>query len=576
MIGIYCRISKHKEEGKDVSIAVQKKYGIEFAKSEGMEFRVFVDEGISGRNEKISERPEFALLLNAIKNKEITHVYCYDQSRIERNNTIWNMFVSLMLEHKCKYYPSGKFLDLDVPENKFITGVMSLANELYATVTGIKVKEAIAINAKNGKTHGLCAYGYKKGDDGKFAVVENEADVVKRIFQMSLDGLGTYTIAKRLNAEHIPTKFNQFSGNFRRKDRYTKQITTYKKENIIWRGNVVHDIITNPVYKGVRMWNGEQVPIPAILTEQHWQEVNDNLENNRKKVGKRDEYHYLLNGITFCADCKSEFRGKKRLKGKDSAYKCKGKSKHYIKCNSRGISIAKIETFIIYHLFLAKGLQDFLAGLPENTEKLDELKEKISKEKKELEYLRRAEEKAYKNLADPDFEEDEKIKESLKTTKRKIKEKENAIDILENRLIERSGQNRLKRVENILGQYHLDAGFDETRRLVHSIIKRITIKHEPNKRSGNFLVQIEYRGFDEQSIFITNWQALNWYCLSYFRSRAITKEDLKEDKELAKYLLKSAGKPTKLPKDFVGFAASDGSNYVDIIKINPTELINFD
>ena len=48
MVGIYCRISKHKEEGKDVSIAVQKKYGIEFAKSEGMEFRVFVDEGVSG------------------------------------------------------------------------------------------------------------------------------------------------------------------------------------------------------------------------------------------------------------------------------------------------------------------------------------------------------------------------------------------------------------------------------------------------------------------------------------------------------------------------------------------------
>ncbi|HNY52576.1 MAG TPA: recombinase zinc beta ribbon domain-containing protein, partial [Bacteroidales bacterium] len=373
-----------------------------------------------------------------------------------------------------------------------------------------------------------------------------------------------------------PTKFNQFSGNFRRKDRYTKQITTYKKENIIWRGNVVHDIITNPIYKGVRMWNGEQVPIPAILTEQYWQEVNDNLENNRKKVGKRDEYHYLLNGIIYCADCKSEFRGKKRLKGKDSAYKCKGKSKHYIKCNSRGISIAKIETFIIYHLFLAKGLQDFLAGLPENTEKLDELKEKISKEKKELEYLRRAEEKAYKNLADPDFEDDDKIKETLKTTKRKIKEKENAIDILENRLIERSGENRLKRVENILGQYHLDAGFDETRRLVHSLIKRITIKHEPNKRSGNFLVQIEYRGFDEQSIFMTNWQALNWYCLSYYRSRAITKEDLKEDRELARYLLKSAGKSTKLPKDFVGFAAGGGSNYVDIIKLNPTELIYFD
>lgn len=48
MLAIYCRISKHKEKGKDVSIAVQKKQGIEFAQSLGLEYQIFVDEGISG------------------------------------------------------------------------------------------------------------------------------------------------------------------------------------------------------------------------------------------------------------------------------------------------------------------------------------------------------------------------------------------------------------------------------------------------------------------------------------------------------------------------------------------------
>ena len=192
---------KHKEEGRDVSHRCTEKKRHRIAKSIGLEFRVFTDEGVSGATEKISDRPEFALLLNAIKNKEIQHVYCYDQSRIERNNRIWSMFVSLMLERECKCFPSGKFLDLDVPETKFFTGVMSLANELYATLTGIKVKEAIYLNAKKGKTHGLCAYGFKKGDDGRFEIVENEASIVKKIFQMSLDGIGTYTIKKMLNTE---------------------------------------------------------------------------------------------------------------------------------------------------------------------------------------------------------------------------------------------------------------------------------------------------------------------------------------------------------------------------------------
>ncbi len=234
----------------------------------------------------------------------------------------------------------GRFLDLDIPENKLFTGIISLTNTFYASLTGKKVKMAISANAKKGKTHGLTAYGYTKGVGGYFEIKETEATVIERIFQMSLDGIGTYTIANILNEEGIPTKFSQFKGQIKRKDNYTNQVTTYKKEDVRWRGNVIHDIIKNPMYKGIRFWNGEPVPVPAILSEEYWQEVNDNLQNNKKKVGKREEYHYLLNGLVFCADCASEFRGKKRLKGRDSAYKCKGKKNPNVTCNSRGISIA--------------------------------------------------------------------------------------------------------------------------------------------------------------------------------------------------------------------------------------------
>lgn len=48
MIGIYCRITKHKEKGKDVSIETQLQADIAFAKTEGIEFKTFTGEGISG------------------------------------------------------------------------------------------------------------------------------------------------------------------------------------------------------------------------------------------------------------------------------------------------------------------------------------------------------------------------------------------------------------------------------------------------------------------------------------------------------------------------------------------------
>ena len=78
MIGIYCRISKHKEKGKDVSIETQLQAGIAFAKTEGIEFKSFVDEGISGTKDEIKDRPEFALMLDSIKKGLITKVFCFD------------------------------------------------------------------------------------------------------------------------------------------------------------------------------------------------------------------------------------------------------------------------------------------------------------------------------------------------------------------------------------------------------------------------------------------------------------------------------------------------------------------
>jgi len=568
MLAIYCRISKHKEQGRDVSIAVQKKQGIEFAQSLGLEYQVFVDEGLSGADEDISKRPAFVMMLDGIKKKEILEVYCYDQSRIERNNIIWNLFTSLMLEKKCQYYPGGRLLDLDVPENKFFTGVISLANQLYAASTGLKVKAAIYENAKKGKTHGLTAYGYEKGDNGFFKINDEEAKVIKRIYQMSLDGIGTYTIAKILNEEGIPPKFHHFEGQMKRIDKYTKKLTIFNKKDVIWRGNVIHDIIRNTLYKGNRKWNNEEIPVPAILEAEYWQSVNDNLVNNKKNVGKREEYQYLLNGLIYCEECGSEFRGKKRLKGRDRAYKCKGKSKHNITCNSRGINITKVESFIIQHLFISKDLRTYLTKLTVDKGEANNLKSKLYSLKKEYERNVKIEKKAYDRLLDPDFEDDSNIKERLQTVKKIIQEQMKTILLLENKLIEIESNSRIKRIGNTIDGYKLTSGFDDTKILVHSLIKKITIKHEYNEsKSGKYFLKIEYKGFDEISLFMTDWQALKWYWLSNYRERAITDEDLADDRDLFQYLTK-----TEAPTDFVGFESSSSGLMIELDK---TELINF-
>ena len=528
-IGIYCRISKNKEVGKDVSISVQKKHGIEFAHAMNLDYKVYVDEGISGATDKISDRPAFTKLITGIENGEIDIIYCYDQSRIERNNKIWNLFVSIITEKKCKYFPGGRHLDLDVPENQFFSGIMSLANELYAAKTGIKVKEAIYENAKKGKTHGLVAYGYKKGANGYMEIDEYEATIVKRIFELSLNGTGAYTIAKILNREAVPTKFNHFKGEIKRVDKYTKQVTTYKKNKVKWRGNVVHDIIRNSIYKGEREWQNEIVPAPIIVDKELWELVNSNLDKNKKKAGKRVEYHYLLNGILFCGHCGSKILGKKRLKGNDNAYKCQGKTQHKITCKSRGISLPKLESFIIQHLFISRNLQTFLENVSDSTDDLDLFSEKLNTTKNELDKNLKAEQKTYDLLTDPDFEEDINLKERLKKIKQKIRSLNETIDILENKIIERKSGSRKERLLNQTKNVELSQGFDKIKELVHSILKKVTLEHFiDSKGKGFYFVKVEYKGFDEFNIFKTDWNAMEWkWVVQRTETEDLFKDDVK-------------------------------------------------
>jgi hypothetical protein len=75
---------------------------------------------------------------------------------------------------------------------------------------------------------------------------------------------------------------------------------------------------------------------------------------------------------------------------------------------------------------------------------------------------------------------------------------------------------------------------------------------------------------------MTDWNALKWYQMGYYRSRAITKEDLQDDIDLLKYYIKTSGKKIEVPKDFVGFEAYGGGKGESIIELKQDELIYFD
>ena len=531
MLGIYCRTSKNRAE--KYTIDNQREGGIKCANQLNIGYRVYVDDGISGTLDE-SVRDGLSDLFRDIRKKEITHVYCIDQSRIERDTRTWDFFVAECINSNIKYYPGGTEYSLDSDTNRMLAKLMSVVNAYYSEITSKKVRLANARKAKEGKTHGLKPYGYKKGKDNKYEIYENEAQHVRRMFELSLSGLGAYSIANIFNEEQIPTKFSgNFSGEITRRDKYTKAKTKFKKADVLWRGNVISDMLRNKIYKGIREWNRHEdvitfendkqvkrkVPveliisndIPIIIEPSLWDAVNANLAENKKNVGKKEQYRYLLNGLLYCGHCKNEILGKKRLKGNDNSYKCKGKRPPHKSCTeSRGISLPKFETFIIQHLFNSKELKKLLVDAPKGgSETVKFKREKEKKEKEKAEALK-AVAHFEKLLKNPDLQEIDSFVADYKKWRTKLKTTEEQIEVLIKQIAEIENDSRNKRTKSLIESFTKDVEFEELKRLIHSLIERIDIMHIKQEKSGYFSLIIKYKNYDEYSSFYTNWQALKW------------------------------------------------------------------
>ena len=272
-------------------------------------------------------------------------------------------------------------------------------------------------------------------------------------------------------------------------------------------------MIKNTTYKSIRVWNRHEkgkkqrieANVPPIVTEDFFDRVNYNLFKNKQKVGKRIEFEYLLNGLIICGCCGKEYRGKKRIVNKDSAYKCIQQGK----CpKSRDISIVRFENFLIQHLSINKNLKELLINLPINTNAGVVLKSKLVKYEEELKKKIKLKEKHLKCLNDEYLEGYDSIREQYRKNVKDIDNVNNNIEILECEILESDSNFAKLKVENATNEYQLTTNFDDTKRLIHSLVERITVTHRKLDKGGVFNVVIKYKGFEEYSTFTTNWFSL--------------------------------------------------------------------
>jgi DNA invertase Pin-like site-specific DNA recombinase len=524
-VGIYCRISGNKEEDKDTSIATQEEAGIAFATKLELPYKIYHDIGKSGTS--YEKRDDFNLFIADIQKGIITDVFAINQSRIERDIDTWRMFTSTVLNAKAKWYPNGLFYDLDSTTNRLLADMLSLVNGFHAQNTSDAVKIAFERNAKAGKCHGINAYGIQSDKDGYMEHNPVEIKIVKKIFKWSLEGIGAYSIAKMLNEmEDAPTRYASLDSSTTSKDEYTGEVTNHSNKK--WWGSTVSGILKKKLYMGIHTWGKDEetdepiefsLPDLAILSEEEFEEVQQNFaKNKRTKVGQPPKHKYLLNGLLYCSECGNKFFGKRRLASRENTYKCRGKEAPKFECvHSRGFNIAKVETFILKHLFLTKDLQDYLNSIDIDDDSIEVLELERKQLVKKINSTDKQTTKAFNNMNDPDLFDDIKFKELYLSRKKKLKNQRESLIVLEESLHHLKFNNRLENVNKTIDGFNINAGFKPIKKAVHDLIKRINVEYRPLEKNGRFIFTIKYRGFAEVIEYAATQQLDRFACIDYYR-----------------------------------------------------------
>ncbi len=201
---LYERLSHDDElQGESNSISNQKRLLEEYAKQQGFtNVRHYTGDGISGTR---FGRPGFQAMMNDVEDGNVAIICLKDMSRFGRDYLQVGTYMEVIRKAGVRLIALNDGIDTLKGEDEF-TPFRNIMNEWYARDTSKKARSAFQAKNMAGKpTASSPSYGYLKSPDNKdqWIIDPVAAPIVKRIFQLSMEGKGPYQIAKILSADKI-------------------------------------------------------------------------------------------------------------------------------------------------------------------------------------------------------------------------------------------------------------------------------------------------------------------------------------------------------------------------------------
>lgn len=345
-VGLYLRLSREDEEsGQSMSIKNQQDYLMNYVLERGWNIaEIYIDDGYSGLN---FNRPAFKNMIKDIENKKIDLVITKDLSRLGRDYIDTGYYLERYFPQKnIRYIALSDGIDtFEKSANNDMTPFKSVINDMYAKDISKKIRTVMDTKRINGKFIGAFApFGYVKSEEDKnMLVIDNEAaQVVKRIFEMYLNGCSMAEIARVFTDERVLTPTE-----YKNKVQNLAYVNVNSKFNI-WRTETIKGILTNPTYIGnMAQHRSEKInykvkkfkKVPRsdwiiaenthepVISKKDFETVQERLARKACTAYPTKRVNHLLAGLIFCGDCKMPMTFRRLGAKKEFVCICSGYSR---------------------------------------------------------------------------------------------------------------------------------------------------------------------------------------------------------------------------------------------------------
>ncbi len=318
---LYERLSRDDDlAGDSNSIVNQKKMLEDYAKNNGYaNTEHFTDDGFSGGS---FERPGWKQMLSRIENGDIGTVIVKDMSRVGRDYLQVGFYTEVFFREKgVRFIAVSNGVDSSNNTSSEFAPFLNIMNEWYLRDCSRKITAVLRAKGKEGKPiTSNPPYGFVKDTEDKnhWLVDEEAAEVVRKIFRLTVEGMGPYQIAKRLMEEKVEKP--SFYQATRQRGNYQTMCDFETPYN--WTGGSVVRILERPEYMGDTVNfrshkesykdkkavknNSDEILVfqdthEPIVDRRTWYMVQE-LRKTVRRVDTNGEGS-LLTGKLYCADC---------------------------------------------------------------------------------------------------------------------------------------------------------------------------------------------------------------------------------------------------------------------------------